>query len=417
MSEPRSSSVEKIWLFIIIAIGLALRVAAVSNLNIAPTGDYEAYRSMAVNFLQGRGIIDFMGNYAMYNVGYPLFILAPVFFLFDNSIFAAQIVNALLGVFCIYLCYRIARTIGAGLYGRLFAATAWALYLPACVYAEYLAKENLMTPILLGITWSGLCFLKRGHITAAISTGLLFGLLALIGNAGLALLPVSILCLLFAPVNASKKITSFILAIVIAVTIITPWMIRNQNVLGKAVLNTNGGFNLYLGNNAAANGFYISIGDTPRGSTWEQLRKEGEIKASEILRNEAIEWIKQNPVTFISLAFKKAAYFWMPPIHETKEQVSSFESKVRLLWQIQFGIIVIAALGSLIFLSLRNRYTGVLWLSLAGYTAVHMIFYVIFRYREPIMPLACILAALSLEQLIMRFIKSSEYQPDSRVSS
>jgi len=32
-----------------------------------------------------------------------------------------------------------------------------------------------------------------------------------------------------------------------------------------------------------------------------------------------------------------------------------------------------------------------------------MIFYVVFRYREPIMPLLCILAAVALERLIKKW--------------
>ncbi|HZE11446.1 MAG TPA: hypothetical protein VE034_07675, partial [Burkholderiales bacterium] len=58
-----------------------------------------------------------------------------------------------------------------------------------------------------------------------------------------------------------------------------------------------------------------------------------------------------------------------------------------------------AALGSLFFASLRNRTLAVLWLGIACYTAVHMLFYVIFRYREPIMPLLGVIAALAVEAL------------------
>lgn len=180
-----------------------------------------------------------------------------------------------------------------------------------------------------------------------------------------------------------------------------PWVIRNMQVLGAPVLNTNGGFNLYLGNNPAATGMFVSIADTPYAQTWNKLREEqGELIASNILKEEAIKWIKEHPLTFLSLAFKKAAYFWLPPFHEGKGQPSKAETVARVIWAIQFIVLIGAAIGCLFIARLRNRETTLLWLAIMGYTAVHMLFYVIFRYREPIMPLVCVLAALTFESLV-----------------
>jgi cytochrome bd-type quinol oxidase subunit 2 len=190
------------------------------------------------------------------------------------------------------------------------------------------------------------------------------------------------------------------LMLVVAFMISSPWLIRNINVIGAPVLNTNGGFNLYLGNNPAATGWFVSIADTPRGSTWEELRKTGEVRASEILKQEAISWAKAHPTEFVTLALKKAAYFWMPPIHEGKGEQSSAEKLVRLLWAVQFLVITAAALATLLIRRLRNRQLAILWLAVATYTSAHMLFYVAFRYREPIMPILVVMAALSLEAFV-----------------
>ena len=81
-------------LVVIALTGFVLRVVTVFAFHAQPESDYLAYRAMAVNLIEGRGIIDNMGNYAMYNVGYPLFILAPVFGLFGNNLLPAQLINA-----------------------------------------------------------------------------------------------------------------------------------------------------------------------------------------------------------------------------------------------------------------------------------------------------------------------------------
>lgn len=390
-----------LWLFSIIGIGLALRMAAILLFNHAPESDELAYQSMARNLLLGNGVIDQMGNRAMYNVGYPLFVLSPMFALFGENLFPVRLLNALLGGAAIALCYATAREAGAGKAGSLLAALIWALYLPANVYVVYLAKENLMIPLMLGVIWCALRMLKTPSFGIALVCGLLLGLLALTGNAALVLiLPVAFV-LLVASISLERKFALLILIVSSAALVTAPWLLRNSRELGAAVLNTNGGFNLYLGNNASATGMFMSITDTPRGSSWESLRRQGEVQASEALKRDAITWIKENPATFLALAAKKAVYFWTPPLHQGKGAPSRGESALRSLWAIQFIVLVAAALASLLFAK-GSRHTVVLWLAIGSYTAVHMLFYVIFRYREPIMPIIGMLSALTLVSLWSR---------------
>ncbi|AQR66958.1 hypothetical protein BZG29_00235 [Janthinobacterium sp. LM6] len=389
-----------LWLAIVAGIGLALRAAVIAGYQHVPEGDELAYRSMALNLLGGNGIVDSMGNRAMYNVGYPLLILAPVFFLFGDGLLAVRLVNMCLGGAAIVLCYLVAKEAGAGRSGRLIAAAAWALYLPSGIYGIYLAKENLMIPLMLGVMWCALRLARQPSKSVAIGCGALFGLLALTGNAALSLLAVLAWALLLSPASTVRRASLAMLALSVALVVSSPWLLRNMQVIGAPVLNTNGGFNLYLGNNPAATGMFISISETPRGPTWDALRKTGEVQASETLKQEAISWAKAHPAAFLALAAKKAAYFWTPPLHEGKGNQSSAEKLVRLLWAIQFLLLIAGAMGTVLMPGLRNRQVAMLWLALACYTGVHMLFYVIFRYREPTMPLLAVMTGLVLESLM-----------------
>lgn len=393
---------EWVWLGIILSIGLALRITAIVEFRHEPESDELAYKSIALNVVGGKGIIDSMGNHAMYNVGYPLLVLSPVFFFLGDNVFVARLVHIVLGGGTIILCYLVAREAGAGRLGRLMAAAIWAVYLPASVYVVYLLKENLMTPLMLGLVWCALKLARKPSKGVAVGCGALIGLLALTGNAGLSLVAVVGLALVLMPATLAERVTVAILVLLMSSAICGPWLVRNMQVLGAPVLNTNGGFNLYLGNNPAATGMFVSIAETPLGSSWEALRKTGEVHASEILKQEAIAWIKTHPTEFATLALKKAAYFWTPPFHGGKSEQSSVEKVVRLAWAIQFLILVAAALSTLLIRKMRNKRTVILWLAVACYTAVHMLFYVIFRYREPIMPVVGILAALAMEFFYFR---------------
>lgn len=387
-----------IWLAFILLAGVGLRSAAVAGFSHTLESDELSYQSMAVNLLAGNGILE-NGNRAFYNAGYSMFILAPLYYIFGENLLAARIANIFLGTLSIVSCYFVAKEAGAGRLGRLLAAAIWALYLPTGIYSVYLAKENLMAPLMLGVMWCALRLITRPSIKVAALCGMLFGLLAMIGNAALSLAGAVAVASILAPTSARQRLILLGGVFVAALLVSSPWMLRNLHVIGAPVMNTNGGFNLYLGNNPAATGFFVSIADTPRGSTWHELRKSsGELGAAETLKKEALSWIKENPREFLALALKKGAYFWTPPFHEGKGgNASKAESIVRLVWAIQFVMLVVAAVAGIFLLRPRSRQHLVLWLAIVFYTAVHMIFYVIFRYREPIMPILGVLAALAVE--------------------
>ncbi|OFA03320.1 hypothetical protein DUGA2_30460 [Duganella sp. HH101] len=354
---------------------------------------------MAVNLLAGRGLVE-GGNSAFLSAGYPLFVLAPVFAVCGHHLLAALLANAVLCTVSGWLIYLIAKEAGAGRPGRLLSVGIYAIYLPSWIYAAYLAKENLMTPLMLGVVLLSLRCVRNPSARIAVSVGAVLGLLAITGNAGLALTPMLAIALAMSPLSVPEKLARLGLAGLVAVLVVAPWLVRNYQAVGAPVLNTNGGFNLYLGNNPAADGMFISIADTPRGATWQQLRKQGEVAANNTLKAEALAWIRRNPARFLTLSFQKAALFWMPPIHEGEGPQSKGEALTRLAWLAQYLLICGAAVAGMACRRLRTPNTGLIWLAILGYTAVHMIFYVIYRYREPIMPLLIILAALVIDFLI-----------------
>jgi len=394
---------ELIWLILCVALGLTLRFSAIGTFSHMPESDELNYHSMALNLISGNGIVDALGNHAFFNVGYPLFVLAPVFAIFGDDLLIVQLLNALLGGLAIVLCYVTAKEAGAGKIGRLLATALWAGYLPASVYTVYLFKENLMAPLMLGVIWCAIRLAKEPTYITAVGCGVLFGLIALTGNAALSLAAPVALALVVTSAKPRRKLVLFMSIVITALFVAAPWMVRNMHVLGSPLLNTNGGFNLYIGNNPAATGVFVSISDTPRGDTWRDLRAKGEVLASETLKGEAIAWIKENPTAFTVLALKKAVLFWTPPFHQGEGQASRAESIVRVLWLIQFIVLLAGALASAFIKGLWRCPIAVLWLAIAGYTAAHMLFYVIFRYREPIMPQVCILAAMTFEFLLNRW--------------
>ena len=410
MNRPASPPPQPAWsrgelalLAAIVAAGLLLRAAAAILIPSPLESDYLGYWRMANGLYAGTGMDDGTGMKAFLNIGYPIFIGA-VFTVFGTTITAAKCANVLLGGATIALAYLAARRLFASRHAAAWAAILVAAYLEAVIYAAYMAKENLLNALVM----AQLALVARppgrlGWFWHAVLFGFLTGCVAVVGNAGLVLLPGLVLQLYF--LLGTKAATARHVAVTLAAVflVIAPVLWRNQNALGHAVLNTNGGVNLYIGNNPNARPYYSNLSDTPMGPDWLQERRRlGEFEWDVMLRRLAVAYILEHPLETVQLALRKGVAFWIPPTHSGKYEQGRAETLLRLVWLIQF-----CAIGALFLLAStqmrrHGRAIAVLWLLVLGYTGVHMIFYVVYRYRLPIMPVLCLGAGMGLDLVLSR---------------
>ena len=178
-------------LALVSGFGLLARFACVTLLDITPISDFASYLQLASNLYDGEGLRDNRhGAYAFYSAGYSLYMYL-IFLVAGKSINTVQIFNALLGLCAILMVYSIGASIARSRWVGIVAALAWALYLPAILYTEYLAKENLMTLVLLAHVrlMVALPNSKNPNVLSALF-GLLAGVQAVVGPAALAIVPV-----------------------------------------------------------------------------------------------------------------------------------------------------------------------------------------------------------------------------------
>lgn len=393
---------ERTNLFTLLLIGAAIRFGVVAILHIEPVSDFSSYMKMATSMLETGHMDDGQGNVAFYSAGYPIF-LVPFFALFGNSPETAQFTNAMLGVVSILLVYLCAKQVLPSWKWAMIPALIWSTYPPAILYTEYVAKENLMVTLLMAQT---LILLKLPDSSRQIRLSALFGF---IFGFGLLVGPAIILTgLLIGLVHLKFPLRTFtlsefqwkpVLACAFAcVLALTPWLSYTTAKLGQPILNTNGNFNFYLGNNPNAKVHFVGIQDTPIGPEWHALReKEGEVKATASLKDRALDYIFENPRKTIWLSIRKMAYFWMPPIHEGKGgNQSKLEEIVRLIWAAYYTVIMFFALLPLFFPRALSRRHLILYGTAILYCLIYGAAYVIFRFRLPIMPIMSILAVSGL---------------------
>ena len=412
MSERRPAPAPMIahrWLIALIVVAVGLRLAAA--LAYAPHDDTNTYWMMATSLMSTGHMTDGMGNVAYYSAGYSLF-LVPFFWLFGATPLVAHLVNVGLGGACVWLTYLVGRHVLPNWRWALAAATIWAIYPVSILYSAYFAKENLMIPLL--VLQLLLIFqypTSKRPLLSAFVLGALYGLELITGAAILAtglLIGLAILRYRLWPMShLVGRLRPALLVILGCVIAVGPWLAYTTHELGTPVLTTNGGFNLYLGNNPEATGYQIGIEDTPIGPTWHDLKSQlGEVEAMSRLGDLAKDYIKAHPARAAELSIKKLVYLWWPPVQSGKGSESLLEEAVRLVWLAFYSLIIPLSLVPLLKPKSLTREMLVCFGTVLLYCAPYMLTYVVYRYRLPAMPIMAILAIYGARQIYMALFGS-----------
>lgn len=283
---------------------------------LGPTGglDSEVYVDLAARVASG----DLLLRPEPFFVA-PLYVyfLAPIFAVSRGSLLAVKVVQVLLGT----LAVGLVSLSGFRLFGRRAGLIAGLLYALAGVvtFHEVLILQAALDPFLTALA---LFLLARALFPTGVpaarpfaAAGLAFGLLVL--NRPNALLCAAAAAVLVAVSRGLKE--GAILAAAVAL-VIAPVTLRNLAVAGEPVLvSSHGGLNLYIGNNAEADGTYRSVpGITPSiAGQAADARRVAEravgraLSASEVSRSFAAQawaWIRSHPASAGRLFLSKLGF-------------------------------------------------------------------------------------------------------------
>lgn len=393
----------------LVLLALTIRLAAHFALPQPLQSDGLAYFTLAQSMADGGWPVDNLGQHAFYSIGYPL-VLAPFFALLGASAQVAFGVNLGLALVAAVLIVLVAQEAGLGDLGRKLALLGYALWLPGIWNCTMLARENLSTPLLLAVVWLALRLLRSpGHLGLAAATGAVWGAALLAGTSALPLIAAPMLALFLGGSLARMAAPALAMAAAAAL-VLAPWAMATKVMLGKPTLSTNTGFNLYIGNNPAATGRFVSIAATPVGPQWHAMRDQmGEAGASAALGTMARTWMMQNPADVARLAMVKLAAFWAPNLPDSNDfALSPAVTFVRLFEVVQYLLFITLAGLSLVLPGIEASRRKVILGAVAGFWALHGIAYIIDRYRDPVMPLLIVMAAAALSEIVTHHLARRE---------
>ena len=389
---------------LVLLLGFAVRGMAILVLKAPLVSDSAAYFEMARTLVAPGAMRDTFGNAAFYSPGYP-FALAFAFSIGGAKLGAALALNLALGLASLLLTYVLARRATGDSVLALIAAAGFAVLIPAVAGSAFVLRENLSVPLLLGFTLAAVVLLdtRRPRLVAG-AAGLLYGA-GMLAGASVILTGAAVAVALLWRNRPWRETGAAAFAFAAgAALMLGPWLAHVDRTLGRPVLTTNGPFNLYVGNNPAATGRFVSMRDTPLGAEWRAMRaRDGELRATDRLGALAVEHIRTHPVQTGALALRKLALFWSPDFPDSADQ-SHGAMVTALRWAEGIQHLLIIALGGFAVAQWRRRTKAerLILVTIACFWAIHAAAYVMPRYRLPVLPLLLISAASAALPLVRR---------------
>jgi len=329
------------------------------------------------------------------------FLIAGVFKLFGiysrPSSFVLLTINSLWSALTCIPIFLIARRC-FGEKVAVASAWTWALF-PYAIYwcIKWVWETSLSALLVAAIFWIAISMEdEESSARAWARFGLLWGIAALNSPSLLSFLPASGLYAWYRRWKSGKQsIAGVVLASAIFLAFITPWLLRNYRVFHQPVfLRVNFGAELRMGNGPYADGTWqYYLHPAHDNAEFRKYRQMGELAYVQQRKQEAMQWIKANPVKFLIISFRKCVYYWYgvprdmnPPwLAPVKNSLFATSSLLML-----FGLV----------LAFRQRRPHA-WLFFWLLLLYPMIYYVVFphaRYRHPVDPEITVLAIFLISQ-------------------
>jgi 4-amino-4-deoxy-L-arabinose transferase-like glycosyltransferase len=288
-------------------------------------------------------------------------------------------------------------------YGALLAALMVALMPSLILYCGLTASENLVTPVLMIALIAYLHALQSQQAPFVVLSGVALGLAALT-RPMILLLPIALLIYSQLKLSDLKRVTLYagLLGVPMMLCIL-PWTLRNYNVFGRFVpISTNGGYNLLISFSEQSSGEHVS-GQTARIVELGERHGWDEVQRDRAARNEAITFIKEDPVRAAMLAPMKVFHLFRDDVSGIiwNFTETSRPSPHWLRWllliaaQVYYVLVLGLALTNIVFREslAAYRWYGLLLTPVLYWVAFHLAFFGDDRYHVPILPLICIFSA------------------------
>jgi len=338
---------------------------------------------------------------------YPL--LLAIIYSISNSPFSFLIIIFLQAIFSSITCIVI-YLIALKLFNKRTAIIAG---ISSAIYPLFIFNTTRIIPETFFTFWLSLSVLYLLILRDAPSfrnqliSGILLGINLLNSNVLVPALPFIGLWLFWLFGSWKEKVQRIFLVMATALLIVSPWIVRNYIVFGEfPLMKTTIGLNFWLGNNPSATGTFFLQSGEPMASILSKSFDEGfklsETEQDKRLYDEAVAYVKENPLHFARLFLKKFYYFtWFPP----DNLISKDSMLYKKLFQIPYGLILMSSVMGIILFFRRNAKDAFLLSAIIFSVAVLYSIFIVghMRYRMPIEPYIILFSAYAASLLLDKY--------------
>ncbi|HEX4959929.1 MAG TPA: glycosyltransferase family 39 protein [Thermoanaerobaculia bacterium] len=413
MEPQRASRRHALVLGAILGLALVLRLAHWWAVRDQPffawlVMDSQEYDRWAQEIASG----DWLGSQVFFQAPLYPYLLAGLYTLFGRSLDAVYLLQIALAVAGCYALYRAGREMaseGVGLGAALLAV----VYGPFLFYDAQLLKESPAVAVTCFLLWTLATARSRPGVGCWLGAGLLLGVLALLRENALLLVPF-LLPLAWSREGRGRALLRRGGALVAGLLLaLLPVALRNGFVGGDFLPTTSqGGVNFYIGNNPQADGTYQPIvpgKQIPALERREPVRIAEQaagrrLTAGEVSRywlGRSLAWARQAPGAFLRLQVRKLGMFWS--WYEWPDAVDYYYVKTRSavlrLPLLEFGGAVLLALAGLVLARRRLAPFAPALLFALGWMLSTVVFFLFSRYRLPAVPPLLVFGGVTLDRL------------------
>ena len=407
------------WPGALVCIGmgaLVLRLIYLAELLRAPVftvviGDAQQYDAWAQQIASGQ----WMGSEVFYQTPLYPYLMAVIFKLAGHYLLGVRLVQVMLGALsCVLL----------GVAGRRFfnqrvgliAAFLLALYPPAIFFDGLIQKSSLdlfFITLLLAVLAE---FHHRPHWKWLLAAGVVIGAFALNRENARVLYPIVMAWLIFYFRDARLKnrmAWAAILTAAIAAALL-PVGLRNYHVGGEFLISTSQlGPNFYIGNHAGAQGEYEPLVPGHSNASFERSdatrlaeeasgRKLSPAEVSDFWLSRALDYMRSQPWDWLRLMSRKLLLTFSAREAvdtESIEVYAEYSRLLRVLFWFHFGVILPLGIFGVWQTRADWRRLAILYAMLLGLAFSVVLFYVLARYRYPMVPIVLLFAAATIAAL------------------
>jgi len=202
-----------------------------------------------------------------------------------------------------------------------------------------------------------------------------------------------------------KNLTKILLISLITLLIISPYLYRNYNIFGVITITKSGGYNLLKGNNPRTKPegtpMFLSVEKViPEvKSKLDELNAKGpssnyDLAQDKILLNQAIKFIKSNPLHYVILYFKKVLSFMFIDINAS---YANYYSPLHIIPKLFLGVTTL--IGIILSFNLRVNAQNFVTLYYFANIGLFSVFFILPRYSLSLLMIQIILSLFVLKKL------------------